>query len=149
MIRKMGPYVFLVAALMAAYISFDWAVGAAIHSRKVVLVPDLTAKAVNDALNSLGPIGLGLEKEGEQFEKEMVMATDPPAGAIIAKNGLVNLVLSDGPPAADLLLVPEFVGRSFMMAKEWTTGHQMQISTRNEADTGKPEGEILSQSPVA
>ena len=27
-------------ALVAAYLSFDWAVGAVIHNRKVVLVPE-------------------------------------------------------------------------------------------------------------
>ncbi len=189
-----------------AYLGFDWAVGAAIHNRKVVLVPDLSSKSVNDALNLLSPVGLGLEKDGEQFdkrfpagtivrqtpppgmsvragriiqvtvsqggetlfvpnlvaqpmrntqtalqnlglsvgeiehrpslkfEKDQVMATDPPSGAIIAKNGLVNLVLSDGPPAADVLLVPDFVGEDqCAKAKEWTTAHQIRgLSTREE-----------------
>ncbi len=207
-------------ALVAAYLSFDWAVGAAIHSRKVVLVPDLSAKAVNDALNILAPLGLGLEKEGEQFDKrfpagaivrqtpaagmsvregriirvtvsqggetlfvpnlvgqplrntqtslqnlglgvgeiehrpslkfakDQVMTTDPPAGAIVAKNGLVNLVLSDGPPAADVLLVPDFVGENLSKAKDWTGTHQMSVSTREEADISKTDGEILMQSPT-
>ena len=173
MIKKFLPYLFLGVVAVAAYLSFDWAVGAAIHSRKVVLVPDLSSKSVNEALNMISPVGLGLQ-EGEQFdknfpagtivrqtpapgmavregriirvtlsqggelfrakprgaaasntqtslqnlglsvgeiehrpslkfEKDQVVTTDPPAGAIIVKNGLVNLVLSDGPPAADVL----------------------------------------------
>src|ERR1051325_6005160 len=175
--QKILPIVALLTAVLAAYLTFDWAVGAAIHNRKVVLVPDLSAKAVNDALNLLSPLGLGLEKEGEQFDKhfpagtivrqtpvagmqvregrvirvtisqggetlfvpnligqplrntqtslqnlglsvgeiehrpslkfdkDQVVATDPPAGAIIAKNGLVNLIISEGPPADDVQLV--------------------------------------------
>ena len=221
MVKKVLPYLFFCAALAGAYLSFDWAIGAAIHNRKVVVVPDLSAKAVNDALNGLGPLGLGLEKEGEQFdkrfpagtivrqtpvagmsvregriirvtvsqggetlfvpvlvgqpfrntqtslqnlglsigeiehrpslkfEKDQVMATDPPASAIIAKNGLVNLVISDGPPAADILLVPDFVGDTAAKAGTWTAAHQVIISTREESDVGKPEGIVIMQSPTA
>jgi len=220
MLKKISPFLLLGLAVAAAYWSFDWAVGAAIHSRKVVLVPDLSAKSVNEALNILGPIGLGLEKEGEQFdkrfpagtivrqtpvaampvregrlirvmvsqggetlfipnwvgqplrntqtalqnlglsvgeiehrpslkyEKDQVMVTDPPAGAIIAKNGLVNLVLSDGPPAADVLLIPDFVGENLSKVKDWAGAHNMPVSTREEADISRTDGEILQQAPT-
>jgi eukaryotic-like serine/threonine-protein kinase len=220
MIKKIMPYVFLGMGVAVAYLSFDWAVGAVIHSRKVVLVPDLSAKAVNDALNLLSPLGLGLEKEGEQFdkrfpagtiirqvpapgmpvrdgrivrvtvsqggetlfvpnvvgqplrqaqtglqnltlsigeiehrpslryEKDIVMLTDPPSGAIIAKNGMLNLVLSDGPPGAETLLVPDFVGENFSKAKDWAAAHQLSVSHREETDIGKADGEVLAQSPV-
>jgi beta-lactam-binding protein with PASTA domain len=220
MIRKWGPYVLLVLAVTAGYLAFDWAMGAVIHSRKVVQVPDLSTKSVNDALNILGSLGLGLEKEGEQydkrfpdgaivhqtppagmpvregriirvtlsqggetlfvpnligqplrntqtslqnlglsvgeidrrpslkFDKDQVMTTDPPSGGIIAKNGLVNLVLSDGPPAADVVLIPDFTSDSLDKAKAWAAAHQMPISTREEADISKADGEILMQSPT-
>ncbi len=220
MLKKLGPYLLISLGIVIAYLGFDWALGAAIHSRKVVQVPDLSSKAVNDALNILAPLGLGLEKEGEQFdkrfpagaivrqtpspgmpvregriirvtvsqggetlfvpnvvgqplrntqtalqnlglsvgeiehrpslkfEKDMVVATDPPAGAITAKNGLVNLVLSDGSPGADVLLIPDFVGEKLAKAKEWASAHQMSVSMREEADISKSDGEILMQSPT-
>ncbi len=220
MIKKYGPYALAVFAIVVAYLCFDWAAGAAIHSRKVVLVPDLSSRAVNDALNVLSPLGLGLEKEGEQFdkrfpagtivrqtpaagmtvregriirvtvsqggetlfvpnligqplrntqtalqnlglsvgeiehrpslklEKDMVLTTDPPGGSVVSKNGLVNLLLSDGPPGADVLLVPDFVGESVSKAKEWTSSHQILVSMRDEADISKREGEVLTQSPT-
>jgi serine/threonine-protein kinase len=220
MLKKLLPFVFFGLLIVAAYLSFDWAIGAVIHSRKVVLVPDLSGKSVNDALNILGPLGLGLEKEGEQFdkrfpagtivqqtpvaamsvregrivrvtvsqggetlfvpnlvgqpmrntqtslqnlglnvgeidhrpslkfEKDQVMATDPPAGATVVKNGLVNLVLSDGPPAADVVLMPDFTGRSLDKAKEWAAEHQMPVSMREDSDISRPNEEILTQSPV-
>jgi len=220
MVKKLLPYLFFALAVIAAYLSFDWAVGAVIHNRKVVLVPDLSAKPVNDALNILAPLGLGLEKEGEQFdkrfpagtivrqtpaagmpvregrivrvtvsqggetlfvpnlvgqplrntqtslqnlglnvgeidhrpslkfEKDQVMATDPPAGAIVVKNGLVNLVLSDGPPAADVLLTPDFVGRSLSIVRVWAAKHQVSVSMREESNISRPDEEILLQSPI-
>jgi beta-lactam-binding protein with PASTA domain len=221
MIRKSLPYLLLGIAAVAAYLAFDWAVGAAIHSRKIVLVPDLSSKSVNEALNMISPVGLGLEKDGEQFdknfpagtivrqtpaagmpvregriirvtlsqggetlfvpnlvgqplrntqtalqnlglsvgeiehrpslkfEKDQVVTTDPPGGAIIAKNGLVNLVLSDGPPAADVLLMPDFSGLDISKVKEWATAHQVTLSTKEESDVSKPEGAVLTQAPVA
>ena len=76
------------------------------------------------------------------------MTMDPPAGAIISKNGLINLVLSDGPPAADILLVPDFVGEKLDKAKDWTVAHQISISAREEADISKTDGEVLMQSPT-
>jgi eukaryotic-like serine/threonine-protein kinase len=220
MITKWGPWVLLGLLVIVSYMAFDWAMGAIIHNRKVVQVPDLSAKAVNDALNILSPLGLGLEKEGEQFdkrfpagaivhqtpapgmpvregriirvmlsqggetlfvpnlvgqplrntqtslqnlglsvgeierrpslkfEKDQVMTTDPPPGGIIVKNGLVNLVLSEGPPAADVVLIPEFVGEPLAKAKEWAGTHQMPVSLREEADISKADGEILMQSPT-
>src|ERR1700733_7262752 len=63
MVRKLSPYVLDGIAVAIAYMGFDWAVGAAIHSRKVVLVPDISSKSVNDALNILSPLGLGLQKD--------------------------------------------------------------------------------------
>jgi serine/threonine-protein kinase len=221
MLKKLISFLLLCLVVAGVYLSFDWAVGAAIHNRKVVVVPDVSGKSVNDALNILGPLGLGLEKEGEQFdkhfpagtivrqtpaagmpvregrivrvmvsqggetlfvpdlvgqplrntqtalqnlglsvgeidhrpslkfEKDQVMATDPPAGAIVVKNGLINLVLSDGPPAADILLVPDFVGQDLSKAKDWTAAHQMSVSMREEADISKPDGQVLVQSPTA
>ncbi len=219
--EKVLPSLALLAALTVGYLSFDWAVGAIIHSRKVVAVPDLSAKSVHDALNLLAPLGLGLEKDGEQFDKrfpagaivhqtpsagmqvregriirvtlsqggetlfvpnlvsqplrnaqttlqnmglsigevehrpslkfnkDLVMTTDPPSGAIISKNGLVNLVISDGPPGSDVLLMPDFLGGSVNSAKAWADEHLISVSIKEETDISKAEGEVLMQSPSA
>jgi len=219
--KKFLPYLALGAIAVALYLSFNWAVGAAIHSRRVVMVPDLSSKSVGEALEIVSQQQLGLEKEGEQYDKlhpagtivhqtpppgmmvregriirvtlsqggetlfvpnligqpmrnaqtalqnvglsigevehrpslrydkDQVMTTDPAGGAIIAKNGLVNLILSDGPPGADVLLTPDFVGRSLPTAQSWAAAHQITASIREEADISKPDGEVLMQSPTA
>lgn len=221
MFRKWLPFIALGTAIAAAYWSFDWAIGAVIHSRQVVMVPDLSGKSVAEALELLSQPQLGLEKEGEQFdrrfpagtvvrqappagmmvregrivrvmvsqggetlfvpnligqplrnaqtalqniglgigeierrpslryEKEQVMATDPPAGQIIAKNGLVGIIVSEGPPGAEVLLAPDFIGESLAKTKEWATSHQISVTVREEADISKPEGEVIMQSPTA
>ncbi len=91
MVKKLIPYLLLGIVVVIAYLGFDWAVGAAIHNRKVVLVPDLSSKAVNDALNLLAPLGLGLEKEGEQFDKRF------PAGAIVHQTPAAGMPVREGP----------------------------------------------------
>ncbi len=217
---KILPTLGIVTALIVAYVAFDWAVGAVIHSRKVVAVPDISSKSVHDALNLLGPLGLGLEKEGEQFDKrypagaivhqtpaagmqvregriirvtlsqggetlfvpnlagqplrhaqtalqnmglsigemerrpsikfnkDLIMLSDPPSGAIVAKNGLVNLVISNGPPDGDVLLMPDFIGEKSAKAEAWAQEHALPVSIKEESDISKKDGEILVQSPI-
>ena len=214
------PLLLLILAIILGYLTFKWAIGAAIHSRPVVMVPDLNGKSVADALTLLSQSHLGLTKEGEQYdkrfpagtivrqnpsagmmvreghlikitlsqggetlfvpdlagqpfrnaqttlqntglgvgevehrpslryEKDMVMATDPPSSAVVNKNALVNIVLSDGPPGADVLLAPEFVGKTLAEVKQWGGAHQVPVAVREESDISKAAGEILMQSPV-
>src|SRR5690349_21103071 len=111
MLKKYGPYVLAALALVVAYLGFDWAVGAAIHSRKVVVVPDLSSKAVNDALNVLAPLGLGLEKEGEQFDKRFppgaIVRQTPAAGMPVREGRIIRVTVSQG---GETLFVPNDVG---------------------------------------
>lgn len=217
---KILPLVALAVALTAAYFAFDWAMGAVIHSRKVVQVPDLSTKSVPEALNLLAPLHLGLVKEDEQFDKrfpagailhqtpragmpvregriirvilsqggetlfvpdlasqplrnaqttlqnmglsigeierkpslkfakETVMTTDPAPGSIITKNGLVSLVVSDGPPPSDVTLIPDFTSENVAKARAWAEQNQIQVSVKEESNISRAEGEVLLQSPI-
>src|SRR3989338_3387501 len=200
------PVVFLMGVIAGVYFSFKWAIGAVIHSRPVVMVPDLNGKSVSDALTLLSRTHLGLIKEGEQFdkrfpagtivrqnptagmmvrerhvikitlsqggetlfvpdltgqpfrnaqtllqnvglgvgevenrpslrfEKDQVMTTDPPSGAVVSKNALVTIVLSAGPPGTDVLLAPDFVGKTLPEVKSWASLHQIPVAVREESD---------------
>lgn len=219
--QKILPIVALVFALGLAYWAFDWAMGAVIHIRQVVQVPDLSSKSVPDALNLLAPLHLGLVKEDEQFDKrfpagaiihqtpragmpvregriirvilsqggetlfvpdlasqplrnaqttlqnmglsigemdrkpslkfakDLVMTSDPAAGSIITKNGLVGLVVSDGPPPSDVMLMPDFTSENVSKARAWAEQNQMPISVKEESNISRSEGEVLLQSPIA
>jgi eukaryotic-like serine/threonine-protein kinase len=214
------PFLLLILALLLGYLSLQWALGALIHSRPVVMVPELNGKSPADALNLLSSSRLAVLKEGEQFDKRFpagtivrqtpaagvmvrqghvvkitlsqggetlfvpdllgqpfrnaqttlqntglgigevdhrpslrfqkdeVMGTDPPAGSVVNKNALVNIVLSQGPPGSDVLLVPDFVGRQIAQVKSWGAQHQIPISVREEEDLARGPGEIILQSPV-
>ena len=62
---------------------------------------------------------------------------------MISKNGLVSLVVSDGPPEGDVPLVPDFVGRTISDVKKWAAAQQMTVSTKEENDISRGPGEIL------
>ncbi len=219
--KRFSPYIFLALAVLLMYLTFEWAIGAVVHNRQTVMVPDLTGKGVPETLSLLSSMHLGLSKEGEQFdklrpagtvvrqipaagmmvregrivriilsqggetlfvpdvlgqplrnaqtvlqnsglsigevehrpslryEKDQIIATDPVSGATVNKNTLVNLIVSDGPPGSDVLLAPDFVGRSFPVAKSWASSHDVNLLTREEADMNKRQGEILMQAPTA
>lgn len=221
LIHRLMPSALLVAAAVVVYISFNWAVGAVVHNRPVVMVPELTGKSVGDALTILSQARLAMVKEGEQFdkhfpagavvhqnpgpgmmvregrtirviisqggetlfvpdlvsqplrnaqttlqnaglgigeverrpslrfEKDQVMITDPPAGAIVQKNALVGVVVSDGPPGANVMLMPDFGGKNLGDVKAWASAHQVTVSVREESDISKQPGEIITQSPTA
>lgn len=220
LIKKWTPYIGFAAAASVMYWSFDWAIGAAVHSRRVGMVPDITGKSVQEALNLLSQSHLGLTKEGEQYDKRFpagtivrqnpaagmmaregrlvkiilsqggetlfvpdlvnqplrnaqaalqnaglsmgeidrrpslrfpkdeVMSADPPAGATVGKNALINIIVSEGPPGSDVLLTPDFVGRNSSIAQKWATAHHVNLFSREEADLSRPPGEVLMQSPT-
>ncbi len=163
------PLLLLILAIILGYLTFKWAIGAAIHSRPVVMVchlikitlsqggetlfvPDLAGQPFRNAQTTLQNTGLGVgeveHRPSLRYEKDMVMATDPPSSAVVNKNALVNIVLSDGPPGADVLLAPEFVGKTLAEVKQWGGAHQVPVAVREESDISKAAGEILMQSPV-
>lgn len=118
MIRKIIPWIALGLALGGAYFAFDWAVGAVIHYRRVVMVPDLSGKSVADALNLLGPSRLGLAKEGEQYDKRYPAGTivrQTPRSGMMAREGrIVRITLSQG---GETLFIPDLLGQPLRNAQ--------------------------------
>lgn len=219
--RRILPIIALIAGLGIAYVAFDWAVGAVIHNRTVVPVPDVVGKSAAEALTILSQAKLGISKDGEQFdkgfpagtvlrqtpasgtnvregrtvrvvvsqggetlfvpnvvgqplrnaqtalqnaglglgeiehrpslrfEKDQVMATDPAGGAAVSKNALISMILSEGPPDSDVVLTPDFIGKSLSEVKEWAASRQISLSTRGDSDPTKPKNSITMQSPTA
>src|SRR4051812_5009014 len=88
--KRWIPFALLFIVLGLGYLSFTWAIGAVIHSRPVVMVPDLNSKSISDALTLLSQAHLGLIKEGEQFDKRY------PARTIIRQNPAAGTMVREG-----------------------------------------------------
>lgn len=120
---------------------------------ETLYVPDVVGQPLRHAQTQFQNVGLGLgevdRKASLRFEKDTVMSTDPPARAVVAKNALVSLVVSDGPPDSDVLLAPDFVGRTLSEVKKWAAANQITVSVREDDDIARGAGEVLQQFPTA
>jgi len=120
---------------------------------ETLYVPDIVGQPLRHAQTELQNVGLGIgevdRKASLRFEKDTIMSTDPPARAIVAKNALVSLAVSDGPPDSDVLLAPDFVGRTLSDVKKWAAANQITVSVREDNDIARGAGEILQQFPTA
>lgn len=98
--------------LVFLYLLFDWSIGAVIHARKTVLVPDLKGTTLSDAITQVSALNLGIRKEGEEFNQAVPAGTivrqNPPAGMPVRENKIVRVTLSQG---GQMLVVPSVTGQ--------------------------------------
>jgi serine/threonine-protein kinase len=120
---------------------------------ETLFVPELLSQPLRNAQTALQNAGLGIgeieHRPSLRYDKDQVMSTDPPAGSIVSKNTLVNVVVSEGPPSADVLLTPDFAGKHLTDVKSWASAHQVTVSIREESDINKSPQEVLMQAPTA
>ena len=98
---------FIVATVLAA----DWALGALIHTRKEVKVPDLKQKPVSHALDLLAQQNLALKQAGIEFAKDVppgsVLRQIPSAGSTVREGRVIRVWISQGD---EMVFVPNTVG---------------------------------------
>lgn len=203
------------------YLLFNWVISAAIHSRKEVIVPELSGKSLAEAVNTISSFNLGIRKEGEEFDRSVpagtvlrqnppggmavregkiiritlsqggevifvpdvagqpartaeiairssglnlgeesskfsvvtdkgrVISQDPPAGSTAEKDSLINLVISQGPPAEGVILAPQWAGKNVDDVKLWAEKNHITVETRDETIKEALPGTIVRQDPVA
>jgi len=208
------------AGLILLYVLFNWVMGAALHSRKEVMVPDLRGKSLDEAMSIVAPLNVGLKKEGEEFDRSVpagtilrqnplpgmtvregkivritlsqggevvfvpdvtgqpvrtaeisirsmgfalgeesarfsvvmergrVVAQDPAPGSFAEKDSIVNLVISAGPPAEGVLLMPRLVGKNIDEARSWAQVSYVALEVIEENNGGVDSGSILRQDPA-
>jgi len=116
-------------------------------------VPNIIGQPLRNAQTILQNAGLNIgemeRKPSLRFERDGVISCDPPVESIISKGALINLVVSEGPPGADVQLVPDFIGRQINEARRWAASQQISVSVREENNLTRGSGEVLQQLPVA
>ena len=104
--------------LVFFYLLFDWGMGAVIHSRKTVLVPDLNGKTLTDAVTALSALNLGIKKEGETFDQNVpagiVVRQNPLAGMAVRESKIVRVTISQG---GRMVTVPTVIGQPMRSAE--------------------------------
>lgn len=89
-----------------------------IHQRKTVAVPNLVGKSIEEALELLAPLNLGLQKINERYDKKfapgIVIQQFPSAGLTVRKGKNIRVILSRG---EEIIFVPDLANRSLRSAE--------------------------------
>lgn len=134
-----------------AFVSFDWALSALVHSRKEVLVPDLTNKKVVQALDLLETPKLALRKMGSEFDASLPAGTIirqlPSAGTTVREGKVVRVWVSQG---SQNIAVPLLVALPLRNAELLLRQNHLSVGTKETAYSLTAEkGTIISQQPEA
>ncbi|HBU69059.1 MAG TPA: hypothetical protein DEE98_01605 [Elusimicrobia bacterium] len=120
---------------------------------EMTFVPDLFDQPVRSAEIAIRSSGLSLGEESSRFSvvaaKGNVVSQDPAAGTIAEKDSIVNLVISAGPPAKDIILVPKFVGKDIIQAGKWAEKNSVEAAVTEDPLSALAPGIVISQSPEA
>jgi serine/threonine protein kinase len=115
-----------------------------------VTVPDVAKQSVAQATQTLQndhlTVGTQRPESSGAVAKGDVVSTDPAAGASVAKNSKVDLVVSSGPTAT--AVVPIVVGKQVTEAIALLQGANLGYTIHNVTST-QPVDTVVSSSPVA
>ena len=134
-----------------AFVSFDWALSALVHSRKEVQVPDITNKQVSAALDLLEGPKLALRKIGAEFDAKLPAGTIirqlPAAGTTIREGKVVRVWISQG---SQNIPVPDLVSLPLRNAELLLRQSSLSVGSKETAYSLTAEkGTIISQEPAA
>jgi serine/threonine-protein kinase len=119
---------------------------------EVIFVPDLTNQTVRSSQMVLRKNGLDLGEQDEKYstviEKGKIISQNPSPRTSIAKNGLVNIVVSLGIPPEGVLLMPDFLGKNIFEPENWAQQYGVQIKNVNRIkDAVIDENIVVKQMP--
>ena len=140
--------VFFVALLC---VCIDWVLGALVHTRKEVQVPDITHKPVTTALNALASVNLALKQAGVEFAEGVapgsVLRQIPSAGSTVREGRVIRVWISQGD---EIVFVPTVTGLDLRAAQLAIRQAGLQVEKVDHAYSLTVEkGQIISQKPAA
>ncbi len=113
-----------------------------------VEVPDVSGQPQASAEQTLSDAGFDVNvasKPSSDVPADSVIETDPAAGESAKKGSEVTMYVSTGPQQ---VAVPALVGITFEAAKQRLSAKGLEYSS-SEAESDRPAGEVISQSPNA
>jgi serine/threonine-protein kinase len=116
-------------------------------SQQQVRVPDVAGLTKTQATQELTSRGLAVgstTSETSDQPADTVLRTSPPANQLVAKNTVVDLVLSSGP---EKVAVPTLVGLSQSQAVQAINQAGLVLGALNSQDSDKPVGTVISVNP--
>ena len=132
-------------------LSADWALGALIHTRKEVTVPDLTKKPVSQALALLAQQNLAAKQAGVEFAADVppgsVLRQIPSAGSTVREGRVIRVWISEGD---EMVFVPNTVGTALRDAQLAVRQAGLNVEkVENAYSLTYEKGSIIAQTPKA
>jgi len=130
-------------------VSADWVLGALIHTRKEVTVPDLVHKPVSQALGLLAQQNLAAKQAGVEFAQDVppgsVLRQIPSAGSTVREGRIIRVWISQGD---EMVFVPNAVGASLRDAQLAIRQAGLNVAkVENAYSLTYEKGVIISQNP--
>lgn len=137
--------------LLLIFISIDWVLGALVHTRKEIQVPDLTKKPLSAALNLLSSNNLALKQAGVEFNQEVppgsVLRQLPSAGSTVREGRVIRVWVSQGD---EMVFVPSVTGSDLRAAQLAIRQAGLVVDkVENAYSVNHDKGVIISQTPKA
>lgn len=141
-------FVFFAALI---FVSIDWVLGALVHTRQEVQVPDLAGKPVTTALDSLATVNLALKQAGVEFAEDVppgsVLRQIPSAGSTVREGRVIRVWISQGD---EMVFVPSVEGLDLRAAQLAIRQAGLQVEkVENAYSLTVEKGLIIAQTPKA
>ncbi|MCR5504573.1 MAG: PASTA domain-containing protein [Elusimicrobiaceae bacterium] len=133
-----------------AFVSFNWAFSALVHTRAEQPVPDLTNKDVDTALDLLANVNLALKKAGEEYQPDIpagsIIRQLPPAGILVREGKVIRVWVSQGKESVEVPDVTSLPLRNaeFNLKQAHLTVGKIDTAYSMEIE----KGNIISQTPA-
>lgn len=155
--RKSGRTVWVIVLVIIAFfaaliaVSADWVMGALVHTRKEVTVPDLVKKPVTQALDLLAKQNLALKQAGVEFGQDVppgsVLRQIPSAGSTVREGRIIRVWISQGD---EMVFVPNTVGTDLRSAQLAIRQAGLVVEkVENAYSLTYEKGQIIAQTPKA
>ena len=149
--KAISALILLIAFLGAiAFVSFNWAFSALVHTRAEKPVPNLVNKDVDTALDLLANANLALRKAGEEYQPDIpagaIIRQLPPAGILVREGKVIRVWVSQGKENVEVPDVTSMPLRNaeFTLRKANLTVGKIETAYSVEVEAGN----IVSQTPA-
>ena len=114
-----------------------------------ITLPDYEGQPIAAVRASLDNLGLVPDEErepSEEFERNLVIRTDPAAGATVGEGDTITVVISDG---IDTVSVPNLIGQTRAEATATLNAADLQLGSVSEEPSAQAAGTVIRSDPPA
>jgi serine/threonine-protein kinase len=118
---------------------------------EIIYVPNLVGQSIRSADISLRTATLVMGEVTKRYsvvaDKDIIIAQDIAAGTKVDKDSVVNLIVSDGEPPEEMVLMPDFINKNLQEAAKWSSQTGISLNITKEESSELDSGIIIRQYP--